>query len=205
MIAFIIGGSGSGKSEYAENLAVMLEPNTKIYIATMYPWDEESKERIRKHRKMREKKKFETMECFYGLEKGVESFGKDTKEQTVFLDCMSNLLANEMYCEEGYVCKTNDNDHVSDHILKGIDALCQKFQNVVIVSNDVFSDGVEYDKEMKTYLSALGKINERIAKRADVVAEVICNIPLFHKGKNQVEELMECLRTTKEEKDEHAL
>ncbi|WP_349666699.1 bifunctional adenosylcobinamide kinase/adenosylcobinamide-phosphate guanylyltransferase, partial [Lacrimispora sp.] len=46
MTSLIIGGSGSGKSEYAENLAVSLGGDRKVYIATMKPWDEECRNRI---------------------------------------------------------------------------------------------------------------------------------------------------------------
>ena len=62
----------------------------------MYPFDEESHARIRRHRKMRAKKNFQTLECYTGL--------KDLKipaGSCVLLECMSNLVANEMYQEQG--------------------------------------------------------------------------------------------------------
>ena len=56
MVTLITGGSGSGKSAYAESVITGFGEHERIYIATMYPFDEESHERIRRHRKMREKK-----------------------------------------------------------------------------------------------------------------------------------------------------
>ena len=192
MLALIIGGSGSGKSEYAENLAVRLDEGKKLYIATMYPWDEESKKRIQKHRTMRAQKKFETLECFYDLSTGISQYCDSVPEQrlhTVFLDCMSNLVSNEMYCECGYANQKKRSPSLVEHVLAGIDLLCQQFEHVILVSNDVFTDGVDYDEEMQIYLKNLAGINAGIAKRADLVIEVVCGIPLVDKGERKLVEL----------------
>lgn len=196
MLAMVIGGSGSGKSEYAEGLAVKLEPGRKLYLATMYPWDEESKRKIERHRRMRAKKEFVTLECFYDLVQGIEEYSKEQANKeisTAFLDCMSNLVANELYCEGGYVNRKEFKDTMSleESVLQGIDLLCQKFEHVVIVTNDVFGDGVVYDKGMQEYLRHLARINEGIAKRADLVVEVVCGIPVIQKGEKSHERIME--------------
>ncbi len=54
----VIGGSGSGKSEFAENICMELPAEEKRYIATMQAFDEESRARIAKHRKARSGKGF---------------------------------------------------------------------------------------------------------------------------------------------------
>ena len=69
MVTLITGGSGSGKSAYAESVITGFGEHERIYIATMYPFDEESHERIRRHRKMRGEKNFQTLECYTGLKK----------------------------------------------------------------------------------------------------------------------------------------
>lgn len=96
MIRIVTGGSGSGKSAFAEDLLVSLSKGEKIYIATMYPFDEESHQRIARHRKMREKKNFRTLECYTGLE-NLEV----PKGSHILLECMSNLTANEIYQKSG--------------------------------------------------------------------------------------------------------
>ena len=96
MITLITGGSGSGKSAYAESVITGFGDFERIYIATMYPFDEESHARIRRHRKMRAKKNFQTLECYTGLKKLKVPAGS-----CVLLECMSNLVANEMYQEQG--------------------------------------------------------------------------------------------------------
>ena len=62
MFAVITGGSGSGKSRFAEAFLQELCPGEKIYLATMQFLDEEMKERIQRHRQMRAGKQFVTIE-----------------------------------------------------------------------------------------------------------------------------------------------
>ena len=59
MMILVTGGSGSGKSAFAEDCVVSFGKTDRIYIATMYPFDEESRKRVQRHRKMRQGKGFE--------------------------------------------------------------------------------------------------------------------------------------------------
>lgn len=170
MIILITGGSGSGKSEYAENYTVSLGTN-RIYIATMYSFDEESKKRIKRHQKMRRDKAFETIECYTNL----EQLTFNSKE-TVILECMSNLVANEMYQENG------GKENTVEAVIKGINHIKGTVQNLIIVTNEVFSDGTTYDEETTRYLSYLGEINRQIGGMADQVIEVVYTIPIIQKG-----------------------
>lgn len=173
MLTLVTGGSGSGKSEFAENIAVSYKSRNLIYIATMFPYDDESFKKIERHRIMRENKNFSTIESFINLKK-VEI----PKSSTVLLDCMSNLVANEMYHEDGAKEKTVES------ILEGIHIINSISDNFVIVTNEVFSDGIEYDSETKKYLRNIGKINTEIGRIADNIVEVVYTIPIYHKGGN---------------------
>ena len=85
MLILVTGGSGSGKSAFAESVVMGLKTRPNLYIATMYPFDEECHRRIARHRLMRRDKGFETLECYTGL--------KDAKipsSGTTLLECMSN-------------------------------------------------------------------------------------------------------------------
>ena len=62
MLTLVIGGAASGKSAYAEHLAVQ-SGGPRYYLATMQVWDAECAARVEKHRKMRAAKQFETVEC----------------------------------------------------------------------------------------------------------------------------------------------
>ena len=167
----ITGGSGSGKSAYAEAQILALNGECRIYLATMYPYDEESRQRIARHRKMRAEKNFTTVECYRDLEKT-----EIPEHADVLLECMSNLTANEMFWPEGAGSDTEE------QILRGVEWLRRKARNLVIVSNEIFSDGCEYDSGTKEYQRTLGKINCRLAELADRVTEVVYGIPLEVKG-----------------------
>ena len=83
MLAVVTGGSGSGKSEYAEGLALQAEPGRKLYLATMMVWDEEGRQRVRRHRRMREGKQFRTEEVFSDLEQFELPDGWEKGEATI--------------------------------------------------------------------------------------------------------------------------
>ena len=108
MFHVVTGGSGSGKSAYAEEQICMLKKKTNsrhlYYIATMVPYGKETEQKILRHRQMRNGKGFETMECFTDLKKMVQTepgFRSDAAEEgiCVLLECMSNLVANEVFCD----------------------------------------------------------------------------------------------------------
>lgn len=170
MITLITGGSGSGKSAYAEKAVTEFGDLNRIYIATMYPYDKESYKRIDRHRKMRAEKKFTTVECYTGL-KNLNI----PKGSCVLLECMSNLVANEMFQEEGA------KENTVTEVLEGIRNLNQQAEQLIIVTNEVFSDGIEYDPVTRTYQKYIGQINQKIAALAGNVTEVVYGIPICRK------------------------
>ena len=173
MLALITGGSGSGKSAYAEELCVSWNKRGRsmVYIATMYPFDEESHRRIARHRDMRRDKNFDTVECFTGL-KNVAL----PEKTTVLLECMSNLVTNEMFQEDGA------KEGTVEAIMEGIGRLRDRSEHLVVVTNELFSDGIVYSPETTCYLEYLGEINRRLGLAADMVCEVVYGIPVFHKA-----------------------
>lgn len=171
MFLVITGGSGSGKSAYAEQCVLDFGPAERIYIATMYPFDEECDRRIRRHREMRRQKQFSTLECYTGLKTA-----DIPEDSVVLLECMSNLTANEMYQEGGAGGQT------VEEILAGIRYLLKRVRHLVVVTNEIFSDGIDYDSETMRYQSYLGQINSEMGRMADQVTEVVYGIPITVKG-----------------------
>lgn len=172
MLMIVTGGSGSGKSAYAEEQIIRLGEGTRIYIATMMSFDAEGDKRIERHRKMRAAKNFQTIECYTDL-RSVNL----PADGIVLLECMSNLAANEMYAPGGA------GQHMVETILQGIQSVLSQVKALVVVTNEVFSDGQEYDPATNQYLENLGVINQELAKKADTVTEVVCGIPLLRKGR----------------------
>lgn len=177
MFAVITGGSGSGKSEYAEYVATSLAKRDGLplyYIATMRPFGEEGERRVERHRKLRAGKGFETIECYVNLKEQILP-----EPGVVLLECMSNLTANEMFEPEGA------GDDTVKAVLTGVAALKNRCIHLVIVTNDIFSDGITYDKVTALYQERLGEINRKLAAEAAQVTEVVCGIPLQLKSKGQ--------------------
>lgn len=176
MLMLITGGSGSGKSAFAEDMVLSFGEADRIYIATMYPFDGESQKRVKRHRKMRSGKGFETIECYTGLKDVLIPGGS-----TVLLECMSNLVANEMFQENGAHEKT------TEMIIEGIQSLRKQAGNLVIVTNEIFSETAEYQGDTERYQEYLGKVNQVLAEEADEVVEVVYGIPVYHKRRKDMQ------------------
>lgn len=177
----IIGGSGSGKSAYAESCITKLPSNCqKYYIATMQVYDEEGQAKIERHRMLRQGKGFITIEQSVNIEMSSLKMDDAKKEKKVALiECMSNLVANEMFSGE----QLTDADTVMARIIKGIEALNKELDELVIVTNNVCEDGMNYDETTMEYIKAIGHVNGRLAAMADQVIEVVVGIPLVLKKK----------------------
>lgn len=172
MLTLVLGGSASGKSEYAEQLVLEAGAGPRFYIATMEPYDEECLRRISRHRAMRASKGFETRECPRGLA-GVAL----PRPGVALLECMSNLVANEMFSPQGA------GEQALAAILAGVERLEAQASQLIVVSNDLGADGAgQYDGGTRRYLAVLGQVNRALACRAQAVCEVVCGIPLYHKG-----------------------
>ena len=67
-------------------------------------------------------------------------------------------------------------------ILRGLDSLSAQCENLLVVSNEVFSGGADYAGDTDRYLRALAQVNNVFAARADAVVRVVCGIPVYYKG-----------------------
>lgn len=171
MLHLITGGSGSGKSEYAERQVQESGTGKRIYIATMIPYGEDGRQRVERHRRLRSEKNFETVECYTQLKE--LSLPEDS---IVLLECMSNLVANEIFEPDGA------HEQTVNAVMEGIDRILGEVRELFVVTNEIFSDGVAYDEGTMYYMELLGQVNKALAARADVVTEVVCGIPCRIKG-----------------------
>jgi adenosylcobinamide kinase/adenosylcobinamide-phosphate guanylyltransferase len=170
MKILLTGGSGCGKSSFAESL-VMKFPPPRWYVATMRSYGAESEAKIARHRAMRGPKGFETIESQTDV-------GRiDLPEGgTVLLECLCNLTANEMFDDEG-----NERDPY-EKILREVSQLAERADNLILVTNDVGSDTEAYSESTLRYVDTLGRLNAAFAERFDTVYELVCGIPLRLKG-----------------------
>ena len=120
---------------------------------------------------MRAEKGFETLERYTDLAGAPVPAGS-----AVLLECMSNLVANELYSPDGA------GEHTLEAIERGIRHLIPQCEELIIVSNEVFSGGCDYEGDTLRYLRVLAQVNRMAAKEADTVYEVVCGVPVCHKG-----------------------
>lgn len=225
MMTLILGGSGSGKSAFAENYLLWAVADKrkldkkeykKYYIATMQIWDAEMQAKVDRHHRLRQGKGFTTIEQPVALEKALEmmresenaersgnierfavneamQYGNTERAETqiqsvaALLECMSNLVANEMFSVEYNSMDTQEAGQVvTERVLQGVEALKRQADPFVIVTNNVFEDGITYDSSTMEYIETLGRINERLAAEADEVIEVVAGIPQWIKQADAV-------------------
>ena len=191
MFTLVIGGSASGKSEYAERHVMALSGGPRIYIATMERFGEEAEARIARHRALRRGRGFETVEC-------CQNIGSLTlpENSNVLLEDLGNLVANEMFTGSGSPEGTGTPSPegagtpfpeeitalLPDRIAEEIEKLRAGCAHLTIVANDVFCGGKEYEGETLAYLRVLAKLSRQLAQKADRVVEVVCGRPVLLSG-----------------------
>ena len=185
-MTLIIGGSGSGKSAYAESLLAEAKvAGAKYYLATMDAQDAESRQRISRHRALRADKGFRTWECPRGLGAAVAAKAEELMGCGVLLECMSNLVANEMF-DDAWVAHSSEKARgrsalaraVSDRVVRDVMLLSQACGELFVVTNNVFEDGVNYGETTRAYLDALARVNRELARQSARVVEVVVGIPV---------------------------
>ena len=174
MMVLVTGGSGSGKSAFAEERALSFGNPNAYYAATMEVMDGESLRRVERHRQMREGKGWITLEQPRDIE---DITGRiRSYDSVVLVECLTNLVANEMYRgdEELKEC--------IGKITEEIASVADSVENLVVVTGDVFDDGVSAAPALRNYLQVLGNVNRELAAMADEVVEVVVGIPVYLKG-----------------------
>ena len=166
MIVLVIGGSGSGKSAWAERLAVTLPGVARVYLATMQAADGESLRRVERHRVQRADKGFQTVEAAMDLAKTVLP-----EDALVLVEDVPNWAANEMF---------GGGD--TARMIPALQSLAQRARHLILVTGNVFADGVAYDETTMAYLKLLAEVNAAAAEMADAVVEVVCGLPVYVKG-----------------------
>ncbi|MCF0150131.1 MAG: bifunctional adenosylcobinamide kinase/adenosylcobinamide-phosphate guanylyltransferase [Firmicutes bacterium] len=174
MIVFISGGSKSGKSSLAEDLAVKLAGDaTRWYIATMVPHDEEDRQRIRKHIASRSGKGFITLESA----DADPSIAIGREKDTFLLDSVTALLSNRMFRND-YSVDPECGKKTTEALLQ----LAGRVNNIVFVSDYIYADAENYGELTEEYRRNLALIDQALANAAGLVIEMTGSFPIVHKG-----------------------
>ena len=158
MISLVIGTPDSGKSEYAEKLAMKASNGESMaYIATMIPYGDEGQARVEKHKKLRAGKNFFTFEKPVAVDELVDDL-KAAGLEVALLECVSNLVGNEIYSEAN---KEASDDEIVDLIVREILALGQDIRELIVVTNQ-FEEADDYDKETLRYIKITEAVNDAL-------------------------------------------
>jgi len=173
MKVFISGGCKNGKSYYAQRLAKEQQKKDLYYVATMRPGDEEDIERIQRHIREREGWGFTTVEQYEDVDQILQVCNP---QGSFLLDSVTALLANEMFKGEAV------NDAAGDKICGDLRKVMEAIEDIVIVSDYIYSDSIVYDLLTEQYRRALAQIDKAAVAGCDVVLEVVYSNVIVHKG-----------------------
>lgn len=175
MIRLVIGGARSGKSTFAEGLYKGLED--VVYIATAKALDQEMAARISHHRASRPS----YWRTFEETKELTQAIGE---EKHYLLDCVTILVSNVMFDITGYSDQVDDelSKKVEDHAAAVLTELMDEIDNrgleLVLVTNEVGLSIVPENQIARVFRDIQGRINQRLAKRADEVYLVCAGIPV---------------------------
>lgn len=167
-IILITGGERSGKSMYAEKMALTLSQNP-VYLATSRIWDEEFKERVRIHKERRGKE-------WTNVEKDKELSLVDVNGRVVVIDCVT------LWCTNYFFDLASDVNRSLEALKEEFDRFTQQDATFIFVTNEIGSGSVSDNKIQRMFTDLQGWMNQYIASKADVVYLMVSGIPVLIKG-----------------------
>lgn len=162
-IILITGGQRSGKSEYAERLALSLSPHP-VYMATAHVWDEEFRRRVEKHQERRGPE-------WENIEEERELSRHDLTGRVVLIDCLTLWATN-------YFFELKEVDKTLVALKAEFDRLAAQEATLIVVTNEIGSGGVSENAVQRRFTDLLGWMNQYVARRADEVVWMVSGIPV---------------------------
>lgn len=164
MIYYITGGERSGKSGYAQSLALELS-NTPYYLATSRVWDGDFEKRVERHISDRD-------ERWTTIEEEKHLGNLDLKGKTVVVDCVTLWLTN------WYVDTKNDVEQCLEKGKTELEKLFQQKANIIIISNEI-GMGIHAQTEVgRKFTELQGWMNQYIASKADKATFMVSGLPM---------------------------
>lgn len=172
-IHLITGGQRSGKSTYAEQLALQLSANP-VYMATAHIWDEEFRERVRIHQERRGPQ-------WTNIEEEMYLSKHDVTGRTVLIDCCTLWATNWLTSptpSQGGESDTFDVQTVLANIKAEFDRFTSQDATFIFVTNEIGLGGVSANALQRRFTDLLGWLNQYIASKADEVTLMVSGIPV---------------------------
>ena len=172
------GGARSGKSEFAEQLALSLK-GRKAYVATGQAFDDEMKDRIKKHQ-LRRGKEWITFEIPLYLHKNWEQI-KNVSD-VILIDCLTMFTSNHLFAH-GDINTQEDSNRIESIILEELRLLLQEINNsndktVIFVTNEIGLGIVPENKLARYFRDITGRVNREVASAANKMYLTISGITI---------------------------
>ncbi|MBR1500246.1 MAG: bifunctional adenosylcobinamide kinase/adenosylcobinamide-phosphate guanylyltransferase [Bacteroidaceae bacterium] len=162
-IILITGGQRSGKSKRAEELALSLSP-TPVYVATAHVWDEEFRERVRRHQERRGPQ-------WTNIEEEMHLSRHDMTGRVAVVDCVTLWLTNFFF-------ENNDVDQTLQTVNAEFERFTKPDATYIFVTNEIGSGGVSDNAVQRRFTDLQGWLNQYIAAKADEVILMVSGIPV---------------------------
>ena len=165
-ITLITGGQRSGKSSYAERLALSLSSNP-VYIATAHIWDDEFRERVARHQERRGPQ-------WTNIEEEKQLSRHQLDGRVVLVDCLT-LWATNFFFEAGDEARLDD---TLEALKAEFDSFTAQDATFVFVTNEIGLGGTSSNAVQRRFTDLLGWLNQYVASRADSVVLMVSGIPV---------------------------
>ena len=167
-IILITGGQRSGKSSYAEQMALSWSANP-VYMATARVWDDEFRQRVERHQASRGMQ-------WTNIEEEKTLSRHDVTGRVVVIDCVT------LWCTNFFFDLEQDIDRALQEMKAELEHLFAQDAHFILVTNEIGLGGVPMDPVQRRFTDLQGWINQYIAARADRVTLMVCGIPVPVKG-----------------------
>lgn len=162
-IILITGGQRSGKSSQAEKMALQLTDHP-VYVATAHIWDEEFRERVRRHQERRGQQ-------WTNIEEEKYLSRHNLTGRIAVIDCVTLWLTNFFF-------ETSDVDQTLAAVKAEFDRFTAHDATFIFVTNEIGSGGVSPDAVQRRFTDLEGWMNQYIAQKADEVILMVSGIPV---------------------------
>ena len=169
-IILITGGQRSGKSSYAEKLALSLSP-TPVYIATSRIWDEEFRQRVIKHQERRGPE-WTNKIGRANIEEEKELSRHQVKDNVVLIDCVT------LWCTNFFFDLDADVEAALQAVKPEFDNFIRQDATFIFVTNEIGSGAVSENAIQRRFTDLQGWMNQYIASKADQVYLMVSGIPV---------------------------
>ena len=172
------GGARSGKSEFAERLALATK-GQKAYVATGQAFDEEMVDRIKKHQERRGKI-WNNFEVPLHLADEWENISQSAA--VILIDCLTMFTTNHMMAS-GSLRGQEDANRLEQTILSELDTLLDSIQScegktVIFVTNEIGLGIVPDNKLARYFRDIAGRVNRAVASVADKLYLTISGVTI---------------------------